>query len=229
MDAEPDIPWDRIAAFVRQFTHEVRNGLNSLDLEISLLRELSDDPETQACTQRSREGVRKLADQLRSLSAFFQNPQPMKARIAARELLEIWREQQAALSKPLKVGWMDELDGAEVHVDAAMMATVFRELLFNAATFVPTGPVILTARRGENAVTFELCEPKAQEVDPSDWGNAFFSTRRTSYGLGLWVVRRLLKANEATISRRFSPKESALVTNISIPIAVPGSISSAGK
>jgi signal transduction histidine kinase len=219
MDAEPDIPWERIAAFVRQFTHEVRNGLNSLDLEISLLRELTTDPESEACAARSREQVRKLANQLRTLSALFQSPQPMKARIAARELLQVWREQHAALAKSLAIRWVDELEEAEVSVDEAMMASVFRELLLNAATFAPAGPLIITGRRTENAVVFEVCEPKAQSADPSDWDEAFFTTRRTGYGLGLCVARRLLEANNATITRHFLKKESALVTNVSVPIA----------
>ena len=37
---EPQIPWARIVAFVRQHTHDVRNGLNCLDLEKDEARQL---------------------------------------------------------------------------------------------------------------------------------------------------------------------------------------------
>jgi hypothetical protein len=55
MDVEPDIPWELIAGFVRQFTHEVRNGLNSLDLEAALMQELAADDEAHACAARARQ------------------------------------------------------------------------------------------------------------------------------------------------------------------------------
>jgi signal transduction histidine kinase len=218
MESEPEIPVERVAAFVRQHTHDVRNGLNSLDLETSLLRELVTGGEAQECVDRVRRQVRIVAEQMRSLSAFFQDPQPMIAPISVRDLLVIWRELNADLPDAPKVEWVDELGDEKVNVDVAMMATVFRELLSNAAAFLQGGPATITARRSGRDVEFELREPKTGALDPSGWGRPFSTTRRNGYGLGLWRAGRLARANGVKIMRRYLPEESALVTRISLPV-----------
>jgi signal transduction histidine kinase len=218
VDPEPEIPWERIAAFVRQLTHDVRNGLNSLDLETALFQELATDDEARACAGRARQQVRKLADQLRSLSRLLQTPQPATARMPSRELLLSWRRQHEGLSSAPEVRWIEELGDEEINADETMMATVFRELLSNAGAFLQGRPLTITARRSKDVVTLELREPKTAGLDPVDWDRAFFTARRGHYGLGLWSVRRLVEANGGTITRRFLEKESALVTSLSLPI-----------
>jgi signal transduction histidine kinase len=223
MDVEPDIPWERIAGFMRQLTHEVRNGLNSLDLEAALMQELATDDEAHACAARARQQVRRLADQLRSLSALFQKPQPATACMSARELFLNSKEQHAGISCASEVRWVEELGSEEIDVDESMMATVFRELLTNASAFTAgSKPVTLTARGGNGAVMFELREPKPDQLDPADWDRAFFTGRRGHFGLGLWNVRRLVEANSGTITRRFLEKESALVTTLRLPVVPKG-------
>lgn len=217
MPSQPDIPHERVAAFVRQHTHDLRNGLNSLDLETALLRELVSDAEAQAAVERLRRQLRGVAAQLRALSALFEEPQPMAAPIAAKELLLIWHEQHAAFVSAPETEWRDELEGENVNVDAEMMAAIFRELLANAAAFHQAGPAHVRAwREGEQAV-FELREPKPSALDTAGWGQPFSSTRRAGYGLGLWAARRRAEANGATFTQRYLPEESALVTRIALP------------
>ncbi|MEO6738602.1 MAG: hypothetical protein ABIP20_00010 [Chthoniobacteraceae bacterium] len=217
MDPEPDISWARFVAFVRLHTHDVRNGLNSLDLETALLHELVVDGEGRACVDRIRKQVRALGVQMRDLSALFQEPKPFLTPIAAHDLFLIWREQQADLPKPLEVQWKDELGAEQVNADAGMMAKVFRELLENAAAFSEGGAATACARREGDKVTFELREPKTGALDPSAWGEPLATARRGGYGLGLWLVRRLLAANHASIVQRHLPDEGSLVTRISLP------------
>jgi signal transduction histidine kinase len=196
----------------------LRNGLNSLDLEAALMQELATDDEAHACAARARQQVRRLANQLRSLSTLFQKPQPAAVRMPARELFSIWREQQTGLSCASEVQWVEDLGNEEVNVDEMMIATVFRELLSNASAFAEGRPLTISARRDNNAVTFELREPKTNGLDPVDWDGAFFTGRRGHYGLGLWNVRRLVEANSGTITRCFLEKESVLVTILRLPI-----------
>ena len=218
METEPDIPWARFAAFVRQHTHDVRNGLNSLDLETALLHELVTDGEGRDCVGRQREQVRALGAQMRELSALIQDPKPISAPLAARDLFLIWKEQQASLRTPLEVQWVDELGTEQVNVDAGMMATVFRELLANAARFSQGGTMTASARCEGDEAIFELREPKAGAVDPSGWGGLLVTTRRGGYGLGLWSARRLLAANHARIVQCHVPNEGALVTRIFLQV-----------
>jgi K+-sensing histidine kinase KdpD len=218
MDAEPPIPVTRVAAFLRQHSHDVRNGLNSLDLEISLLRELVPAGEAQECLERVRKQARTVAEQMRSLSALFQDPQPSAAPIAARELMLIWREEYAALPSAPAIQWVNKIGDERVNADAGMIATVFRELSSNAAAFSEGETATITARRDGNDVIFELREPKTAPLDPSQWGALFSTTRRHAYGLGLWQAHRLVRASGAAMTQQFLPEESALVTRIAIPV-----------
>lgn len=219
MDSEPDIPWTHFAGFVRQHTHDVRNGLNSLDLEMALLHELVADSEGRACIERVRSQVRALGGQMRALSALAHEPKPVTARMAARELFLIWNEQHAALTTPIEVQWVDELGAEQVSVDAGMMAAVFRELLTNAAAFSEGGTATASACREGDEVTFALREPKSGTLDASKWGEPLVTTRRGGYGLGLWSVRRLLEANHARITQHHEAEEGALMTRIFLPIS----------
>ena len=217
MESDPEISWPRLAAFVRQHTHDVRNGLNALDLETALLQELATDDEGRASVARVRQQVRGLAEKLRAMSALFQEPQPCAAPLAARELLLIWREQNDALAEPPVVEWIEEVGDAKVNVDAGMMATVFRELLANARSFREGEPAIASARREGEEIVFELCEPKPAPVDTAAWGRRIFeTTKRGGYGLGLWTAKRLTEAIGATLTRR--NEEGALVTRIALPV-----------
>ncbi|MEO6786409.1 MAG: hypothetical protein ABI318_09780 [Chthoniobacteraceae bacterium] len=218
MAAESDIPWARFAAFVRQHTHDVRNGLNSLDLETALLHELVAEGEGRDCAERLREQVRTLGAQMRELSALFQNPEPNSAPLTASDLFLIWKEQHAGLPKPLEVQWVDELGAEQADVDAGMMATVFRELLANAAAFSEGGTATASARREGDEVIFELREPKTGVLDPSAWGTPLATTRRGGYGLGLWSAHRLLDANHARLVRRHVPNEGALITSVFLQV-----------
>lgn len=219
MSSDPDIPQARVAAFVRQFTHDVRNGLNGLDLEAAYLLELETDAEARASVQRMRQQIRGLAEQLRSLGGRFHEPRPHRWPLAARELIEILREQNAALATPVEIAWSEDVGDAVVEVDGMLVTEVFGELLANAAAFPASGPVRVEARREAGEVVIELIEPKNAPLDPAAWGEApFASSRRGAYGLGLWTARRLSEAGGIKLTQAFS-KAGALVTTLRIPVA----------
>jgi signal transduction histidine kinase len=213
-----DIPGARVAEFVRQHVHDLRNFLNSIDLEVGLLQELAQDDGAQASAERVHKQVHGLADRLRSLSLVFRDAEPLRATVAARELLLGWRQQQATLPDAPQVQWKDELDDAKVNVDVEMMASVVRELLANAAAFSQGGPPGVAVRRRDHAVILELREPKAEALDPSAWARPFSAVRAGHYGLGLWSAHRLAQANGATLEQHYSPDDRQLITRLSLPV-----------
>lgn len=218
MITEPEIPFARIAMFVRQHTHDVRNGLNSLDLEASLLRELVTDDEGRETVERMHKQLREMAEGMRSLASHFQEPKPSASPISARDLFLIWREQGASLPRLAEVEWVDELSDEMVNVDVEMMAVAFRELLANTAHFSRGGKATASARRDGTGVVFELREPKSEPPNTERWGEAFSTTRRGGYGLGLWSARRIIEANGAVFMQRSAPDGSGLVSHITLPI-----------
>ncbi len=217
MHSDPDIPAERVAAFVRQHTHDVRNGLNGLDLEAALVQEIVTDEEARESLARMRAQVRALAEQMRALAGRFRDPQPHLAPLAARELLAVFREQNAGLPAALEISWDDELGGESVRVDVGMLADLFRELLVNAVAFPSSGPIAVRARCEAEGVLFELSEPKAKALDVAGWGAVPFSSgHRGGYGLGLWTARRIAEANGLALTREFSSAGN-LVTRLRFP------------
>ena len=218
MPSDPKIPVERVASFVRQHTHDVRNGLNGLDLEAALLLEIVSDEEARAGVQRMRAQVRGLAEQLRTLGARFQELHSHRAQLPAQELIAILRDQHAGLANAPEVEWSEKVSGAAVNVDPMMLAEIFRELWSNAIAFPPSGRIRVSSHRTNGEVVIELAEPKNAPLDPSSWGEVPFSgTRRGAYGLGLWTVRRLAEASGLRITREYS-SSGELVTRLHLPV-----------
>jgi hypothetical protein len=220
MDPAPDLNLSHLAKFLRQHTHDVCNDLNGLDLEAVLLAELVPGGEAGQSVARIREQIRRLAADLRGLSAKFIDPKPTRALYAARELFLIWQEQLPALDPAPTAQWSDALGTEQVNVDASALADVFLELLANAQTF-GTGAPVLAAARVENArVVFELREPKDAPVEPANWGIApFASMRHGHYGLGLWAAQCTITANGGEVRRHFAQDAMELITTLLFPVA----------
>lgn len=215
-----DLPWSRVSSFVRQHTHDVRNDLNSLDLEAALLAEIVTDEEGKESLTRMRRQIRQAASKLRALSAKFTEPRPAPASILAKDLFEIWQEQARGLSEPLKLSWDSKLRDESLSVDAALLALTLRELLDNAAAFSPGSQIRATAYPKEDRVNFELEEFKKEPVDPGGWSiNPLESTRRGNYGLGLWQARRIIEAHGGELSQRYVPDGNWLVSTVWLPLA----------
>lgn len=219
METESPLAWQTFVSFVRQYTHDLRNHLNGLELEAALLAEVVEDPEGVQSVGRLRNQIRTVAGNLRTLSGKFSEPSPNLSALAAQELFLIWEDQAKALgSRGPKVTWNNELSGEKINVDAAAVADVLKELMVNA--FVHGSDRTVTARAfyEEGAVHYELRQKSVEPIDPQHWGAVpFKSSRRGSYGLGLWEARRLIAANRGKISHRFDQERSELVSRISFP------------
>lgn len=208
--------WPKLAAFVRQHTHDVRNHLNGLDLEAALLSELVTDAEAADSVQRMRCQVRKLAADLRTLSARFADPRPDPTPFALAEFISICEEHAASLSVDLAVDGSPPPD-AMVNVDAMAISDVFKELLRNALQF-GEGAVALSVEISDDSAKFAFREKCSGDIDPSCWGQSpFASTKRGAYGLGLWEADRTVAANGGSVARRIE-EDTTLVTEIFFPL-----------
>lgn len=230
MTSIPDVNWSRIAGFVRQHTHDLRNELNGLDLEAALLADIVTDPEAMESVSRIRAEIRKVAANLRSLSGKFAETRPNPLLIAGRELFLIWKDQLAELKSTLEVEWVDEVGEEQVNVDPGAVAQAFQELLRNAQSFAGAGKLRASVSAQADRVVFELREPKVESIDPSRWGKSPFSSgRRGSYGLGLCSLLRAIEANNGTVSWHFDSETKELVTAISFQAAPAESVEPSGR
>lgn len=218
MDSEPEIPWSRLAAFVRQHTHDVRNHLNGLDLEAALLDDIVPRGEAKESVARLRRQIREFAHEMRDLSAKFGDPPSGRASVPASVLFLIWKDQASDFDPAPNITWNQEVGEAKVVVDPDAMARTFQELIANAIAFSPGQPLRAEAVTKDGHVSFTLTEPKKDPVDPSHWGEApLNTTQRGAYGLGLWSVERSVKASNGEIHRHYDSAGKELVTTLSFP------------
>ena len=220
MPSAPDLSLPQLAQFIRQHTHDVRNGLNGLDLEAALLAELNPAGEASESVARIRAQIRRLATDMRTLAAKFADPQPTRAPYDATELFLIWQDQLAAIDPAPTVQWSEALGAEQVNVDAAALANVFRELLANAQAFGTGVSLRGAARLKDGQIVFELREPKSAHVETASWGRApFASMRHGHYGLGLWEAQRVITANGGEVQRCFAQDAMELITTLRFPVA----------
>jgi len=219
MHHDPDVPVVRVAAFIRQYVHDLRNTLTCVGLEMAVLKDLVADPEATHSLVRLRRHVRAVEDELRSLSTLFQEPRPVPVPIPARELLDIWSQTHEALTDIPAVRWMNMLKAERVAVDTGMLTSVFAELLINAGAFSTKEPLTVTGERQGERVVFELREPKRERMDTTHWGELFYTTQRGRSGLGLWAARRAIEAHAGTLDPLQTAEGDDLVTRISLPLA----------
>lgn len=216
-DLDPTLPL--VAKFFRQYTHDICNDLNGLDLETVLLADFVASEGAESI-MRMRSQIRRLAGQLRSLSAKFAEPKATRALYPASELFLIWQEQPLALDPAPTVVWGEPCDSEQIHVDASAMAAVFRELLSNAQSYGTGAPISAGVKADGGRVSFELREPKEVQLDPTEWGSQPFSKMRAGhYGLGLWAADRSVAASGGRVERRFFTQPKELVTTLTFPIA----------
>jgi len=220
MESTPDFNFPRLTQFIRQHTHDLRNELNGLELEATLLADLVPGGEAAESVARIRQQIRRFAADMHRLAAKFIGPKPTRALYSARDLFLIWQDQLAALDPAPAVQWSEAPGTGQVNVDAAELADVFRELLANAQHFGTGAPLSAAACVEDRQIVFELREPKDAPLETAGWGSApFASMRHGHYGLGLWDVQRTITANGGEVQRRFAQDVMELNTTLRFPIA----------
>src|SRR3954451_2377801 len=138
------IPFTRIASFVRQVTHDVRNNLNSLDLQAAYASELITDPEAAAEVRRIRQIVQTSARQLQALSANFQSSTPHFVTYQASILIEDLRDRLGETFPETagEITWKVDLASESLEVDVEMFFAALIELFRNAIQFRAEGQAI---------------------------------------------------------------------------------------
>ncbi|MEA3208937.1 MAG: hypothetical protein QOE70_1994 [Chthoniobacter sp.] len=224
--AQPDVPFEDVAGFARKLIHDVRNGLNALDLQLASILELADDP-SMTVTEDVKIARRLLGDEARWLAQISSQLRSGVAEPVNYQAADLIEDVRARIERLLKdaappVEWTVEAGTQEVVVDFEFLSTAIVELVRNAGQF-REGRTPLQARAAveEGAFVLELIEPHASVVgDPASWGRSpFRSSRRGAYGLGLFAARRALAALGGELKIRHDEASGELRSRIILPLA----------
>jgi len=215
------VPWPRVVTFTRQLSHDVRNGLNALDLEASYITELNTDPEIAEELKKLRVMVVNITKMLHGVSstmgAFSMNPIDLEAEILLGELRERLTKLQPKEMEG--VSWSVKLGDESLEVDIERLWEATREIFENAFQFRENGKAIAFAAHCEGALLFlELREEKTAPVAPGEWGTPLLSTRRGGFGLGLFHAGRVLAAHGGELTMAYDGEAAAVVTRMTLPL-----------
>ncbi|MBX3468529.1 MAG: response regulator [Planctomycetes bacterium] len=219
-------------AFLQAASHELRNPLNSLVLQLEALARIPELRRSEAVrlrVARARTFVDGLVAIIEDLIDMAQlgagalelEPEPL-------DLVAVTREAVGALGEELR------RQGCEVRLEAPAalegrwdrrrLGQVIRSLLSNAVKFAPGRPIDVRLSAGPGAVTIGV-EDRGIGVAPADQERIFGRFERAvserhhaGFGLGLWIARELVTAMGGGIELASVPGQGSTFT-VTLPRA----------
>lgn len=210
---------ERLEAFLRQLSHDVRNDLNAMDLLTSYVEDLQPEGSVREALSQLHDSVRYGSQRMQRLSRAVQICDPEWIPYPSDLLFEDVRARYK-LDRPEvfeRTNW--ERLGARVvvAVDPGLVMEALLELLDNALGFSPSGTSVrVFVESQEHGVLWRI-EQVADKcpADISQWGRRpLESTRSSRYGLGLFRVRRIVEAHNANLNFFHQPDGQLLVTEV---------------
>jgi signal transduction histidine kinase len=212
--------------------HEIRNPLNSLNLNMQMLEEEIDEhgsaPTGKRLLSITRSELSRL-DRLVSDFLAYAKPRPLELEEvpAARPLERIREVLSGEIQKrEAQVEIEDRSGGARIRIDPPQMNQLLLNLAqnaFNAVEEAGRRPVLkLSAYRQGPAVCLELADNGVGMTDEEQRKifELFYSTRKGGTGLGLAVVDRIARAHGGRLNIR-SVKGMGTTVILELPAAAP--------
>jgi signal transduction histidine kinase len=194
-----------LGTLAANLAHEIRNPLNSINLNLELLEEdvSGQDPEVTGSVASTRREVDRLA---RLVSDFLSYARPSEAvlvEVRVRSLLEdvlgFLRAEAASLGVHLRIA--PDADDAALVTDEGQLRQVLLNLVLNAVQAVaelePDRRVVeLAALKGEGVVTLVVRDrgPGIPAEELHRVRAAFYTKRRGGTGLGLAIADRFVRS-----------------------------------
>lgn len=219
-----NVPFPRVTGLVRQLTHDVRNGLNNVDLQAAFLQEIVTDPQALPEIKRLRAMVSDAAKMLQSFSATFWLAEPTCIAYSAAVFIEDFRSRLARSfpEQAAELQWSVKLGDESISVDIEMIFRGLSEFIKNAFHFREGHqPIEVLVHADDCHLLIDLSEHKTSvPSEPEGWGaEPLVSTRRGGFGMGLFHARRILSAHKGDAVATFDPKAEQLTTRLSLPLA----------
>ncbi len=221
---EEKVPWERVERFVGQLCHDIRNGLNACELQLTFLGEISTEPDAAEEIKRLRTALAGITRQLQAVRVATTGATAHLMDYPAADLFDDLRErfERVQPEHGQRARWNIEVSREKlVSVDPELVLSSCLELLKNALFFsAPGDEVSCDIRASEGGVSASFSQPLREEpaVPLAEWGHApLVSSRRGAFGLGLFRARRALAAGGSTLMFHGSTDGEMLTAVVTLP------------
>ncbi len=220
-----------IAQLAGGLAHEIRNPLSTMSLNLDLLAEDFENPETpRDCRvlkkiERLRRETRRLHNILEDFLGFAKVQELRKKPTDLNEVvddLRDFREAQAG-TQGIVVRTQYGKDLSPVLIDADLFKQALLNLMLNAEHAMPDGGELMLKTRREGAWNvldvIDTGQGMSEEVRARIF-DAFYSTRAGGSGLGLPTTRKIVEAHGGSIHVQSVPGKGSQFT-VRLPSADP--------
>lgn len=202
--------------------HEIRNPLNSLNLNMQMLEEEARETGISKSQLRLLSLTRSELGRLERLATDFLSyarPRPLERQeMAAVDMLEQVRQVLAAeaLDEGVTLTVVDHSGGARIAVDTGQMSQLLLNLAKNALAAVEevdNGQIEMCSRRRDDHVLLEV-QDNGHGIDQDEQEkifDLFYSTRKGGTGLGLAVVQRITETHDGALELESTPGQGTCV------------------
>jgi K+-sensing histidine kinase KdpD len=218
--ANGDVSWENLVKFVRQLSHDLRNQLNAAELQSALISELTSDEELKSEARRLRELVSQLGVTLQGLSTLVAEPRPTLLPYTVQDFITDLQKKigHEFPEKGSTVKWDVSSPKAALNIDPQLTEWAAVELFRNAFRHDMAGDELqVKASVADQWFTLCIHEPKATEIDPTQWMQPLQKVSHGHYSLGLRRARSIIAAHGGELTASFDPGSRMLITSFSLP------------
>ncbi|MBL9169448.1 MAG: HAMP domain-containing histidine kinase [Verrucomicrobiales bacterium] len=152
-------PLKDVSLMVKTYSHDLRNTLNGMDLDLTLLSEANSEPIVLEAIKRLQSTATEIGRQVQGLMSKFALESP--SQIPVIQIVERWKMDGALLDITPEVHWIIEPEDEVIYGEASLIRNLLWEMLQLAQRICPRKLLKLTCTcRGGKAV-FEILVPEA--------------------------------------------------------------------
>lgn len=222
-------PYLELAELAGGFIHEIKNHVGTLSLNLQLLAEDFEHPQTPA-ERRTLDRVTRLTAECRRLvdlsNDFMRFARVAEPAVAPTDLDTVVSRlvdflTPTAKAKGVEIVWHAGPNLPRVSLDADLFDKVLLNLMLNAEDAMPAGGTLtLQARAAGDRVLLDVIDTGCG-MDPPLLANAFrpfHTTKPDGNGLGLATARKIVRAHGGELTATSEPGRGTKFT-VSLPVA----------